>query len=156
MELSAAGLKLLKRSEGFSSHIYKDVNGFPTIGYGHRLRPQETYPAGVAEAQGAEMLIADVREAERAVLRLAKVPLTQGQFDALVDFCFNLGAGRLASSTLLKILNGGRYNDASEQLLCWDIAAGVENAGLKARRQAEFDLWRGGIAAADSVAGDRS
>jgi GH24 family phage-related lysozyme (muramidase) len=56
----------------------------------------------------------------------------------------------------LKILNGGRYNDASEQLLRWDIAAGVENAGLKARRQAEFDLWHGGVAAGDSVAGDRS
>lgn len=147
MQLSAAGFELLKRCEGFSSHIYHDVNGFPTIGYGHRLQPQEIYPAGVTETKAAEMLIADVREAERAVLRLAKVPLTQGQFDALVDFCFNLGAGRLASSTLLKILNGGRYNDASEQLLRWDIAAGVEYAGLKARREAEFDLWHSGAAA---------
>ena len=52
------------------------------------------------------------------------MPLTQGQFDALVDFCFNLGAGRLASSTLLKALNGGRYEAAAEQLLRWDVAAG--------------------------------
>jgi lysozyme len=141
MQLSAAGLELLKQSEGFRSHIYNDVNGFPTIGYGHRLQPQEAYPAGITEAQAAAMLLADVHVAEQAVSRLVKVVLTQGQFDALVDFCFNLGARRLASSTLLKILNGGRYNDASEQLLRWDIAAGTENAGLKARRQAEFDLW---------------
>ena len=141
MQLSAAGLELLKQSEGFRSHIYNDVNGFPTIGYGHRLQPHEAYPAGITEAQAGDLLIADVREAECAVARLVKVPLAQGQFDALVDFCFNLGARRLATSTLLKILNGGRYNDASEQLLRWDVAASAENAGLKARRQAEFNLW---------------
>ena len=84
-----------------------------------------------------------MRDAEQAVERLVKVPLTQGQFDALVDFCFNLGAGRLASSTLLKALNGGRYEAAAEQLLRWDVAGGEENAGLKARREAEFALWSG-------------
>jgi lysozyme len=87
------------------------------------------------------LLARDVRTAEQAVQRLVKVPLTQGQFDALVDFCFNLGAGRLAASTLLKVLNGGRYEDAAEQLLRWDLAGGEENAGLKTRRQAELELW---------------
>ena len=143
MQLSASGLNLLKRSEGFRSHTYNDVNGFPTIGYGHRLLDHESFPDGVSEAQATSMLAADVRSAEQAVARLVKVPLTQGQFDALVDFCFNLGTGRLASSTLLKVLNGGRYADAAEQLLRWDIAGGQENAGLKARREAEFALWHG-------------
>jgi lysozyme len=141
MQLSTEGLELLKRSEGFRSHVYNDINGFATIGYGHRLQPHEAYPAGITEAQAGDLLIADVREAECAVARLVKVPLAQGQFDALVDFCFNLGAGRMATSTLLKILNSGRYTEASEQLLRWDIAAGVENAGLKARRSAEYELW---------------
>jgi lysozyme len=100
MKLSIAGLELLKRSEGFRSRTYLDVNGFPTIGYGHRLLHSESFPDGIGEAEAAEMLIRDVREAEQAVTRLVKVPLTQGQFDALVDFCFNLGAGRLASSTV--------------------------------------------------------
>ena len=143
MQLSAAGLGLLKRSEGFRSQIYNDVNGLPTIGYGHRLQKHEAFPAGISEGQAVELLVADVRQAELAVLRLVKVPLTQGQFDALVDFCFNLGAGRLASSTLLKVLNSERYGDASEQLLRWDIAGGIENTGLKGRRQAEFELWHG-------------
>lgn len=141
MEFSAAGLELLKRSEGFRSHIYKDVAGVPTIGYGHRLLASESFPNGIGEAQAAELLARDVRTAEQAVQRLVKVPLTQGQFDALVDFCFNLGAGRLAASTLLKVLNGGRYEDAAEQLLRWDLAGGEENAGLKTRRQAELELW---------------
>ena len=145
MQLSAKGLELLKRSEGFRSRTYKDVNGFPTIGYGHRLLNSESFPVGISDAQATEILISDVCDAEQAVARLVKVPLTQGQFDALVDFCFNLGAGRLASSTLLKILNRGRYQDAAEQLLRWDIAGGGENAGLKTRREAEFDLWNGRI-----------
>ena len=143
MKLSGAGLELLKRSEGFRGQTYKDVNGFPTIGYGHRLLHPESFPDGISESQAAEILVSDVREAEQAVERLVKVPLAQGQFDALVDFCFNLGAGRLASSTLLRALNGGRYEAAAEQLLRWDIAGGKENSGLKARRKAEFALWRG-------------
>lgn len=141
MKLSGAGLDLLKRSEGFRSHTYNDVNGFPTIGFGHRLLHSESFPGGISEREAAEILVSDVREAEKAVERLVKVPLTQGQFDALVDFCFNLGAGRLASSTLLKALNAGRHEAAAEQLLRWDLAAGVENTGLKARRLAEFALW---------------
>jgi lysozyme len=71
-----------------------------------------------------------------------KAPLTQGQFDALVDFCFNLGAGRLTASTLLKCVNAGRYDDAVEQLLLWDHAGEQECSALKARREAEAELWR--------------
>ena len=143
MELSAAGLELLKKSEGFRSHVYLDLEGWPTIGYGHRLVHPESFPAGIDEAQAAGLLAADVREAEQAVERMVNVPLAQGQFDALVDFCFNLGAGKLAGSTILKDLNAGRYDAAGEQLLRWDHAGTSVNAGLKARREAEFQLWHG-------------
>jgi lysozyme len=142
MKFSAAGMELLKKSEGFRNRVYLDVAGLPTIGYGHRLLHSDSFPNGIDEPQAANLLACDVRDAEQAVQRMVKVPLTQGQFDALVDFCFNLGAGRLAPSTLLKSLNAGRYDDAAEQLLRWDHAGGQENAGLKARRQSEFDLWR--------------
>lgn len=143
MELSAAGLALLKASEGFRSRVYLDVNGFPTIGYGHRLVHPESFPNGVGEAQASEILIADLHDAERAVERMVKLPLTQGQFDALVDFVFNMGSGRLHSSTLLADLNAGRYDAAAQQLLLWDHAGSEENAGLKNRRQAEFELFTG-------------
>ena len=144
MELSPAGLDLLKRSEGFRPIVYVDVNGYPTIGYGHKLVHSESFPDGIDEPTAAQILLSDVQTAERAVAQLVKVPLTQGQFDALVDFTFNLGYGRMASSTLLRVLNCGNYSGAAEQLLRWDIAGGKENAGLKARRQAELVLWDGG------------
>ncbi|MGA2755341.1 MAG: lysozyme [Terracidiphilus sp.] len=144
MQLSINGLDLIKKSEGFRDRVYRDVAGFPTIGYGHLIKPAESFPDGIAEPQAAAILACDVQGAEQAVTRLVKVALTQGQFDALVDFCFNLGAGRLASSTLLRELNAGHHNAAAQQLLAWDHAGGVVNAGLKARRQAEFELWAGG------------
>jgi lysozyme len=142
MNFSVAGMELLKKSEGFRNRVYKDVAGIPTIGYGHRLLHSDSFPNGIDDLQAANLLACDVRDAEQAVERLVKVPLTQGQFDALVDFTFNLGAGRLASSDLLKSLNAGRYDDAAEQLLRWDHAVGEEYAPLKARREAEAALWR--------------
>ena len=142
MKFSAVGMNLLKKSEGFRSRVYRDMAGLPTIGYGHRLQLHESFPNGIGEAQAASLLANDVLQAEQAVARLAKVALSQGQFDALVDFCFNLGAGRLAASSLLKDLNAGKADEAAAQLLLWDHAAGHENAALKARREAEAKLWR--------------
>jgi lysozyme len=141
MQLSTAGLELLKKSEGFRERTYLDTEGIPTIGYGHRILASESFPNGILEADGTELLVRDVLDAEQAVKRLIRVALTQGQFDALVDFVYNLGSKRLQSSTLLHDLNIGRYDAAAEQLLRWDHAGASENAGLKARREAEFHLW---------------
>ena len=142
MKISAAGLALLKKSEGLRLFQYKDVAGIPTIGYGHRLLHPDSFANGIDQPQAASLLASDVRDAEQAVERMVRVRLSQGQFDALVDFVFNLGMGRLASSTLLKCLNQGRFDDAAEQLLLWDHAAGKECAALKARRAAELQLWK--------------
>jgi lysozyme len=151
-QLSAEGLELIKRFEGFRSQLYMDVAGFPTIGYGHRIVPPEAFPGGVSEPQAANLLAGDVSAAERAIGSLVKVDLAQGQFDALVDFCFNLGAGRLANSTLLRCLNAGRYDAAGEQLLLWDLAGGEVNPGLKARREAELRLWKSAAPASQTAA----
>jgi len=152
MQLSAEGLELIKRFEGFRGQQYTDVAGFPTIGYGHRVVPPEVFPRGVSESEAAAILAGDVSAAELAIGRLVKVALTQGQFDALVDFCFNLGAGRLASSTLLRCLNAGCYDAAAEQLLLWDLAGGEVNLGLKARREAELRLWKSAAPAKQAAA----
>lgn len=142
MHLSPAGLALLKQSEGFRSRIYNDVAGFRTVGYGHRLMAGEDYPDGVTVNQASEILERDIAIAEAAVTRLVKVELTQGRFDALVDFVFNLGAARLASSTLLKYLNAGRYDEAGLQLLNWDHSGHMQLAALTRRREAEHQLWK--------------
>ena len=143
MQLSTAGFALLKQSEGFRGSTYLDVAGLPTIGYGHKLLPGESYPNGIAEAQATLILSRDVALSEGAVNRLVRATLTQGQFDALVDFVFNLGQGRLASSTLLKDLNAGQSEAAALQLLQWDHAGAKECAALKTRRAAEYQLWTG-------------
>jgi len=141
MQMSEAGLELLKRSEGFRGRTYLDAAGLPTIGYGHQLVHPEFFPNGISETQATAILTNDLRETEQAIARLVKVALSQGQFDALVDFCFNVGAGKLEASTLLKDLNSGQYDAAAEQLLRWDHVGAQEMAGLKARREAEFQLW---------------
>jgi lysozyme len=141
VNISNEGLQLIKVSEGFRANTYLDVAGFPTIGYGHKLLHPESYPNGVTEDEATALLLQDVQGAEQAVSRLVKVALTQGQFDAHVDFTFNLGSGRLASSTLLADLNAGRYADAKAQLMLWDRAGGVFCTALATRRQAEAALW---------------
>lgn len=152
MRLSSAGLELLKRSEGFRDRVYADVAGFRTIGFGHRLLSGEEFPNGIDLEQGEAILGRDIAIAEGAVERLVKVSLSPGQFDALVDFVFNLGAGRLASSTLLKYLNAGKYAEAAWQLLAWDHVGSKEIAGLKVRREAEFQLWSANFAIHASAA----
>ena len=141
MHLSSEGLELLKRSEGFRSSTYQDAAGFATIGFGHKVRPGESYGVAITRPQAEAILTRDVQVAEDAVTRHVSVPLTQGQFDALVDFVFNLGEGRLAASTLLRYLNAGKYDAAAWQLLAWDHVGSHEIAALKNRREAEFRLW---------------
>jgi lysozyme len=89
-----------------------------------------SFPNGIHGGAGRRRFWpAIVWGAEQAVQRLVKVPLTQGQFDALVDFCFNLGAGKLATSTLLKELNCRRYEDAARTVAALGpCRIGQENA----------------------------
>jgi lysozyme len=156
MEISEAGLDLIKRSEGFRAEPYRDVAGYATIGYGHKLRPGEQYDHGITEATAVMLLEQDIKSSEGAVGRLVHVAMTQGQFDALVDFVFNLGPGALANSTLLRDLNNKEYALVGLQLLLWDhgFVAGREQEvyALKERRQAELTLWKGTPIAPEPVA----
>ncbi|EAA7932780.1 lysozyme, partial [Salmonella enterica subsp. enterica] len=78
---------------------------------------------------------------ESDVSRLVKVRLTQGQFDALVSFAYNLGARTLSTSTLLRKLNAGDYAGAADEFLCWNKAGGKVLKGLTRRREAERALF---------------
>ena len=133
------GLNLIKRFEGFSSTIYICPAGYPTIGYGHVVlaHEQDQFATGITQAEATELLRKDVRIAERAVLRLISVPLTDGQFDALISFTFNLGAGALQRSTLRRKVNRGEHQAVPAELMKWVWAAGKRLPGLVRRRQAE-------------------
>ena len=102
---------------------------------------QDQFAAGVTQAEATELLRKDVRIAERAVLRLISVPLTDGQFDALVSFTFNLGAGALQRSTLRRKVNCREHESVPAELLKWVRAAGKRLPGLVRRRQAEGDAY---------------
>ena len=141
MQISKAGLDLIKQFEGLYLNAYRCPAGVPTIGYGHT--------AGVAmgqtitQQQADDFLRRDVRQFERAVSRLVHVPLTQGQFDALVSFTYNLSAANLGNSTLLRLLNAGDYKGAAAQFDRWTKAGGKELPGLVKRRAAERALFEG-------------
>lgn len=142
MRTSERGLAFIAEHEGLMLHAYPDpgTGAEPyTIGYGHTggVKPGDT----CTEAQAMEWLAEDVREAERAIERLVTVDLTQDQFDALVSFVFNLGAGNFGGSTLLKRINAGDFEGASREFPKWNKAAGRVMAGLTKRRLAEAALF---------------
>jgi len=116
------------------------VAGVPTIAYGHRILPTESFPDGIAEAQGADLLARDVSGAENAVERLVKVELAQCQFDALVDFVYNLGPRKLEASTLLRTLNIGRYG-ARPMSCCVGIMWACVKTRLESAPRGRFLLW---------------
>tara|TARA_B100001123_G_scaffold433417_1_gene558101 strand:+ start:4504 stop:4944 length:441 start_codon:yes stop_codon:yes gene_type:complete len=141
--ITKEGLELIKQFEGFEPEVYLDAAGYPTIGYGHLIRKEEgnMYANGITEAAAEALLAKDVWSAERAVLRLIKVPLTDGQFDALVSFTFNLGSGALQRSTLRRKVNREEHNAVPREFRRWVWAGGRKLRGLMRRRKAEAALY---------------
>lgn len=141
--ITKEGLGLIKRFEGFSPVIYPDAAGLPTIGYGHLLRPGEAemFRNGISKEAGVALLIKDVEASEQAVLRLITVPLTDGQFNALVSFTFNLGSGALQRSTLRRKVNREEHAYVPAEFMKWVWAGGRKLEGLIRRREAEAQLY---------------
>ncbi|MCH2037353.1 MAG: lysozyme [Rickettsiales bacterium] len=135
------GLDLIKRFEGFSRTVYFCPAGYPTIGYGHVVKDGEDFSNGIMEGEAEELLRQDAQIAERAVLRLINVPLTDGQFDALVSFTYNLGGGALQRSTLRRKINREEHAEVPEQFMRWVWAGGRKLKGLMRRREAEAELY---------------
>lgn len=137
--VNSAGLKLIQDFEGLRLSAYDDGVGVWTIGYGHTkgVRPGDR----ITKEQAEKYLFDDLEDAERAVARLAGVPLTDNQFSALASFVYNVGAGAFQTSTLLSRLNAGDYGSVPAQLKRWNRAGGRVLAGLTRRREAEARLW---------------
>lgn len=141
-EYSAAGLAMTQAFEGLRLHAYQDVAGVWTIGYGSTI--PAVYPGqAITEQEAEQRLIADMQKAITAVKELVTVAITQGQFDALVDFTYNEGQGHLKTSTLLRKVNAGDFAGAVLEFDKWDEAGGQVRSGLLRRREAEAALFRG-------------
>ncbi|HDC4459143.1 TPA: lysozyme [Enterobacter asburiae] len=144
MQTSDKGIALIKQFEGCKLTAYQDSVGVWTIGYGW-TKPVDGKPirAGMTiKQETAERLLkTGLVSYESDVSRLVKVGLTQGQFDALVSFTYNLGARSLSTSTLLRKLNSGDYAGAADEFLRWNKAGGKVLNGLARRREAERALF---------------
>ena len=139
--ISEKGIKLLKDFEGFRTHAYQDSVGVWTIGYGHTkgVTPNMV----ISTAEGEEMLVEELKEYENYVDDLVKVPLDQHQYDALVSWVYNLGPTNFRSSTMLRVLNEGKYEEVPNQIRRWNKAGGKELDGLTRRRNAEAEMFAG-------------
>lgn len=135
MQYSSAGVALTERFESCRYIAYQDQVGVWTIAYGHTRGVQPGMTC--TPEQALQWLQEDYARCVDNVNQFVNVPLKQGEFDALVDFEFNLGTGSLDGSTLLKLLNAGNHEAAAAEFEKWDHAGGKVVAGLLRRRLAE-------------------
>lgn len=141
MIYSGVGRSLTEQFEGCRTVAYRDTGGIWTCGYGHtrNVGPSTTCTLAVAD----QWLSEDTQTAAYTVNSVVTVPLTQGEFDALVDFAFNCGITAFTHSTMLDLLNAGDYAGAAEQFERWDKCDGLTIAGLLRRRVAEEGEFNG-------------
>jgi lysozyme len=149
IEVPSAAVGLAKRFEGFHrvpkrdpqrrAHPYICPAGYWTIGYGHLCKPD--HPP-ITEGDGYVYLTRDLMSALNATLRYCPVLATESEMRlaAIVDFTFNLGAGRLQTSTLRRRINQRDWSSAVNELRRWVYSAGKVLPGLVARREAEVLL----------------
>ena len=144
LALSALGVGAIVKHEGLVKTAYVDPVGVVTVCAGHT----KTAKLGqtLTDAQCAELLRQDVKDAEAAVKRLVKVPLTQGQYDALVSFVFNVGSTNFAKSTLLRKINAYDCRGAGAEFDKWVYGGGRILPGLVKRRADERRHWETGCA----------
>lgn len=161
--INQAGIDLIKSFEGIRDgdkftpnyDAYLCPANYWTIGYGHVVRSggvmlhgkenekaaRTAYPNGLTLGQCEELLQTDLTGYCRSVENLVKVSITDNQFAALVSLAYNIGTSGFGGSTLLSLLNKGKYTEAAGQFERWNKAGGKVLAGLTRRRIAEKTLF---------------
>ena len=138
-QINPAGIQLLTAFEGCELTAYQDSVGVWTVGYGHT---KDVHPGmKITQAQAEQLLKQDLGIFEDAVADAITVEINDDQFAALVSFAFNLGAGALFESTLLRLLNTGDFQKAANEFPQWNKAGGQALLGLTRRRLAERALF---------------
>jgi GH24 family phage-related lysozyme (muramidase) len=145
------------RLKTYSDKTKREINQYKkgaTIGYGHLITtPQEfeLFRDGISEMKANEMYHVDATRFEVAVKKLITVDLTQNEYDAVLILAFNIGYGSytkhtgLASSTVLKIINGTSSEDLDRAWLAWRYSDGIISNGLIDRRKSELNIFHNGV-----------
>lgn len=156
MKVSDKTIEMLKHHEGVRLKPYQCPALLWTVGVGHVIDPNHArvplaerkalpIPDGwnrtLSMEEVNEILKKDLQRFESGVLRLCPSIASQGQFDALVSFAFNVGLGNLQRSTIRMKHNRGEYEDAAEAFMMWTKAGGRELPGLVKRRKDEKSLY---------------
>ena len=156
MKVSPKAIEMVKHHEGVRFRPYRCPARLHTVGVGHvmypeqakipmdqrgayPLRPEDSRTFSKEEVDG--ILRSDLARFERGVAQFCPVPLTQGMFDGLVSFSFNVGLGTLQRSTLRQKLLRGDKEGAAEELLKYCMAGGKVLRGLQNRRIDERALF---------------
>ena len=148
MNVSKAGIALIKHHEGVRNRPYKCPAGLWTVGVGHLIGDGKSLPADYNRTFTAEeidgILKSDLRRFELGISKmLPNVPLRQCEFDCLVSFAFNLGLGTFQRSTLRQALLRNDKKAAMESLVKYCRAGGKILKGLQTRRLDERALFEG-------------
>lgn len=149
-KLSDDAIDFLKDFEKFKSAIYNDSEGHATIGYGHLIHrgsicgaiSEQPFLNAFTKEQATVLLRNDLKSREEVVNTSVRVPLFQNEYDALVIFCFNIGNAGFNSSTVLKKINAGKYDQVPDKIMIWNKAKGKEVNGLTNRRLEEVEIYR--------------
>ena len=141
MNISKEGLALIKKFEGCELKAYRCPANVLTIGYG--VTKGVTEDMEITQQEADEMLAGELIEYTEYINNMVKVALNQSQFDALTAWIYNLGPTNFKDSTLLRVLNEGRYNEVPQEIKRWNKANGQVLNGLIKRREAEALLFQG-------------
>ena len=141
MNTSMEGVSLIKKFEGCELEAYQCSANVWTIGYGHTKDVEKGDTITKEEAE--QMLVDELHEYENYINKYVNVALSQNQFDALVSWVYNLGPANLTASTMLKVLNNGKYEEVPAQMKRWNKVNGQVKQGLVRRREAEALLYEG-------------
>lgn len=147
-------ISLFSKFEGRSLFVEYNALGQQIIGYGHVLTSEEMesgwiligkekvkYENGITDKQAQVLLEQDLEPIYIAIEKYVKVKLTPAQHDALTSFIYNIGIKNFKHSTLLKVLNMGRYDEIPTEMRRWNKAGGQVLPGLTKRRESEIEVW---------------
>lgn len=141
---ASAAFDFVAAHEGLRLEAYLCPAGVWTIGYGQTHINGVPVHAGmkISEDRARQLLTQELKHVQDQLAGLVRVKVSQGEFIALTDFAFNVGAGNFSRSTLRKLLNEGKYQTAAYEFRRWTYANGKKLPGLVRRREAEERLFK--------------